>query len=75
MNGKPWTSEAQDTLKRMATAGYTNAEVQTHIKAKTGVEFSLFTISRHRAALGLQRPRPPGNNRALRRWRAIMAVA
>ena len=74
-NGRPpWTERHTEILRMTAAMRYTNAEIQAAILAETGAHFSTFTISRHRAAGSLPKPRPVGNNRARRIWRRIEAA-
>lgn len=62
-----WNARCRQILHNRATAGNTNAEIQADIERATGHRFSLFVISRYRAAAGLPRP----VNRAVRRWQTI----
>lgn len=62
-----WNARCRQILNTRATARATNAEIQADIERDTGHKFSIFVISRYRAAMGLPRP----VNRAVRRWEAI----
>lgn len=72
---KQWEEKHAEILRRMAAGGYTNAEIQTHIRLRTGDTFSVFTISRYRAAASLRRSRPTGHTRVMRMWRPMSLAA
>jgi hypothetical protein len=53
MRFKPaWTERCSEILHRNALH-YTNSEIAALIEAATGLRFSVFVVSRRRAALGL----------------------
>lgn len=54
MRGKPWTAEAQALLER-ESEHTTNIALVERIERETGRRYSLFTVSRYRAAAGLSR--------------------
>ena len=54
MSSNPWTAEAQALLER-AGEHMTNAALVDRIERETGRRYSLFTVSRYRAAAGLSR--------------------
>lgn len=56
MNPKPrWNHRCAEIMQRDA-AGHTNAEMVERIDAETGMRFSVFTVSRNRATLGIAPP-------------------
>jgi hypothetical protein len=67
LNRPLWNERCDDILRR--TAGqYTNAEIAALIEAATGLRFSVYVVSRHRARLGLARQRRNDWSAPLRRW-------
>ena len=68
MRGKIWTPEHAATLKRMAAAGYTDAEIARHLG------FCRETVTRRRLCLGYTAG-PKTGRRRLIRYHWIVAPA
>ncbi len=66
-----WDRRCAEILRRNAHR-YTNAEIAALIEADTGLRFRFDTISRRRAALGLDCPRRNDWAAPLRRWRMLL---
>ena len=50
-----WNDRCSEILRRNAQH-YTNSEIAALIEAATGLRFSVYMVSRRRAALGLDHP-------------------
>jgi hypothetical protein len=65
-----WDERCSAILENFA-AGRSNVEIADLIEARTGKRFSIYAVSRHRAALGLHNGGPRRNDwtAPLRRWK------